>query len=253
MEIIALKLSVTTCYLVKAPSKYILIDMGYLEDWELFCERLSAVKVSLSEISHIILTHHHDDHCGLLNKIIRENPDIQVVMSYLAKELLLTGENDRTQGGGIINWRVKQLLSLKQAYLSVFLKKVIDKKKNLTFPPYHVRPNDILVKGETQLRSIGINLDGRIVATPGHTIDGISVFFDDGDCVVGDAAANFLQFAGTKYCVIFVSDLDEYYQSWRIILSEHARMIFPGHGKPFPVEELNKNMGKNKKENMVLL
>ncbi|MBU3202099.1 MBL fold metallo-hydrolase [Clostridium estertheticum] len=27
----------------------------------------------LSDISRIILTNHHDDHCGLLNKILKEN------------------------------------------------------------------------------------------------------------------------------------------------------------------------------------
>ena len=101
MKNITLRLSGTNCFLVKSRNKYILIDTGYEEDWELFQKQLIKYGVSLIEISHIILTHHHDDHCGLLNKIINENKDIKIVMSSRAKDLLLKGENDRTHGGGI--------------------------------------------------------------------------------------------------------------------------------------------------------
>jgi len=253
MELTPLDLAVTTCYLVKTPGKYVLIDTGYAQDWNLFCKRLAAANVSLDQISHIILTHHHDDHCGLLNQITRLNPAVRVVMPSLAKDLLLVGHNDQTHGGGIINRRVKQILALKQLYLSLFSKKLVEKKNNLYFAPYQVRANDLLVNGETALRDLGIDLDGKIIETPGHTVDSISVIFDDGDCLVGDAAANFLQFAGTKYCVVFVMDLDLYYQSWGKILSEHPRRIFPAHGKPFLPDELEKNRGKNKKEQLVLV
>ena len=51
--------------------------------------------------------------------------------------------------------------------------------------------------------------------------------------MVGDAAANFLQFAGTKHCIIYLEDLDQYYQSWVRILEAGAKRIFPAHGEPF--------------------
>lgn len=254
MEIIKLKLSVTNCYLIRNKEKYILFDTGYEYEWELFCKRLKEAGVSINEISHIILTHHHDDHCGLLNKILKENDDIKVVMSYLAKDLLLNGENDRSHGGGIINKRVKLiwLLNGKRFKVMLALKKYIDPKTNLKFPPYKVRENDIIISGDTKLKDIGIELDGAIIETPGHTVDSISVIFDDGDCIVGDAAANMLQFAGTKYCVIFICDLDEYYNSWRKIISGQAKRILPAHGEQFSVEKLKENIGKNKKKDMVM-
>ncbi|MGD0172159.1 MAG: MBL fold metallo-hydrolase [Halobacteriota archaeon] len=43
--------------------------------------------VELFQLSHVILTHHHDDHCGLLHNILRENDSIRVVMSHLCKDL----------------------------------------------------------------------------------------------------------------------------------------------------------------------
>jgi len=132
------------------------------------------------------------------------------------------------------------------------LKKVIDKKSNLKFPPYKTRENDILVSEDIRLETIGINLKGKIIKTPGHTVDSISVLFDDGDCIVGDAAANMLRFAGTKYCVIFICNIDEYYKSWEKIISENSKRIFPAHGKPFSVEKLKINIGKNLKKDMVI-
>jgi hypothetical protein len=36
MNILPLKLSVTTCYLIKAGEQYVLIDTGYEEDWDLY-------------------------------------------------------------------------------------------------------------------------------------------------------------------------------------------------------------------------
>ncbi len=240
-----LKLSVTNCYLIEIGNKYLLIDTGYEDDWGLFCKRLKAVGVGLSEISHIILTHHHDDHCGLLNRILEENPDIQIIMSYRAKDYLLAGKNHHADRGGYVNKRINLLFSLIQ---------IFDKRwRTHPFPPYQSRVMDILIKGETHFKEIGIGLNGRIIETPGHSLDSISIVFDDGDCVVGDAAANLLRFAGTKYCVIIIEDLEAYYKSWRKLISEGARQIFPAHGKPFPAEKLEQNIDKNSRKHMVMI
>jgi glyoxylase-like metal-dependent hydrolase (beta-lactamase superfamily II) len=240
-----LKLSVTNCYLIEMGNKYLLIDTGYENEWGLFCKRLKEVGVGLYEISHIMLTHHHDDHCGLLNKMLEENPDIQIIMSYRAKEYLLTGKNDNTHGGCYVNKRVNLFGSL----IKIFDKRLMTH----AFPPYQSRVMDILVKGETYFKEIGIELNGRIIETPGHTLDSISILFDDGDCVVGDAAANFPRFLGTKYCVVIIDDLEAYYKSWRKLISEGARQIFPAHGKPFPAEKLEQNIDKNSRKHMVMI
>ena len=251
MQMIPLKLSVTTCYLIPAGGKYILVDTGYEEDWNLFQTRLKEASMDCSQISHILLTHHHDDHCGLLYPILKENPSVRVVVSQSTAELLRKGENDRTHGGGLLNRRIAFLIRRKQFYVSVILRKKVDKARNLKFRPYAVRNCDIVFQGEPELRQLGIELDGRILETPGHTVDSISVLFSDGDCLVGDAAANMLRFAGTKYCVIFICNMDEYYRSWQKLLDEGAKQIFPAHGKPYSAEKLRENIGKNKAENLV--
>ena len=251
MKKIPIKLSVTNCFLLKAGENYVLVDSGYEEDLDLFRQGLVKAGVKLPQISHIILTHHHDDHCGLLGDILRDAASIKVVMARACKDLIAKGENDQTHGGGLINRRVAWLIRRKQFYLSVILRKKIDKSKNLRFTPFIARSSDILIDGDTRLRDIGIPLDGEIINTPGHTVDSISILLNDGDCLVGDAAASMLEFAGTKNCVIFISDMAEYYQSWQKIIAAGAKMIFPAHGKPFSVEKLKANFGKNKQDKLV--
>jgi glyoxylase-like metal-dependent hydrolase (beta-lactamase superfamily II) len=77
------------------------------------------------------------------------------------------------------------------------------------------------------------------------------VLFDDGDCLVGDSAASMLLFAGTHHCVIFVMDLDQYYASWRLLLSRGAKRILPAHGRPFAAAVLEREMDRNRKGNIV--
>jgi glyoxylase-like metal-dependent hydrolase (beta-lactamase superfamily II) len=151
----------------------------------------------------------------------------------------------------LLNKRVAFLTRRKQLYLSLKLRKKISPEKNLKFPPYLARDCDILVDGDADLRAIGVPLDGSLIATPGHTVDSISILFPDGDCLVGDAAASMLGFAGTHNCVIFVCDLDEYYRSWQKLIAAGARRIYPAHGKPFGVERLKANLGRNEAADLV--
>ena len=251
MDIIPVKLSVTTCYLIKTDEKYLLVDTGYEEDWALFQRRLREAGIALSQIAYVLLTHHHDDHCGLLHNILQENGAIRVVMSELCGELIQKGKNDQTHGGGLLNKRVAFLIKRKQAYVSLVLHKKVDKTNNLKFRPYMLRDNDIVFQGEPKLRDLGIPLDGTILSTPGHTVDSVSVLFPDGDCLVGDAAAHMLPFAGTHYCVIFICNMETYYQSWNKIIHSGAKCILPAHGKPFPVDKLQRNLHRNHAKNLV--
>ena len=252
MNFVVLPLSVTNCYLFRNGEKWVLVDTGYAQDWDLFNRRLAEVGLRVAQISHLILTHHHDDHVGFIHKLVAENATIVVTMCESTRDLLLVGRNDASHGGGLINRRIATLIGLKQFYVALKTGKRRQKKDNLCFEAYAARPTDIVFRGEPQLRDLGIDAAGRILSTPGHTVDSISILFDDGDCLVGDAAANMLSFAGTRNCVIFVMDLDQYYASWRKLLATGSKRILPAHGRPFSVERLSRNLGKNRIEDMVL-
>jgi glyoxylase-like metal-dependent hydrolase (beta-lactamase superfamily II) len=251
MDLITLRLSVTNDYLFRTGDKYALVDTGYEADWELLQKRLSEAKVAIGDISHLILTHHHDDHVGCIHDLLAANPAITVVMGPETSKLIRVGKNDQTHGGGLVNRRIAFLIRFKRFVVSGKTGKAVKKEDNLLFKPYIAREGDIILSGETRLRDLGIDADGAIVPTPGHTVDSVSLLFDDGNCLVGDSAASMLLFAGTKHCVIFVMDLDQYYASWRLLLSRGAKRIWPAHGRPFAASVLEREMGRNRKEDVV--
>ena len=162
-----INLSTCNCYLLKADNGYVLIDTGCDWEWDAFCSELQNAGVDLADLHHLILTHHHNDHAGLLNQVVVQNPGIVVVMSANAKDLLAKGRNDLPKGGGYLNQNVDTLM----ARLGTS-----DAIRTQTFPPYVTRGDDILVSRDASLRELGIGLDGRIIETPGHSTDSIWVY-----------------------------------------------------------------------------
>lgn len=59
----------------------------------MFQQRLKEANVMISQIGYLLLTHHHDDHSGLLHAILKENSAIRVIMSDQCNELIQMGEN----------------------------------------------------------------------------------------------------------------------------------------------------------------
>jgi len=57
--------------------------------------------------------------------------------------------------------------------------------------------------------------------------------------------------AGIKYCLIFVTNVDILYDSWQKIIKSSAKKIYPSHGKPFNIEKLRKNIGEYNNNSLV--
>ena len=96
----------------------------------------------------------------------------------------------------------------------------------------------MLISGDDAdtLKQIGI--EGEILHTPGHSADSISVLLSDGNAFVGDAAMNFLNFCRIKYRPIFIEDIDSVFTSWKKLMENGAKWIYPAHGRPFAVNKL---------------
>jgi hypothetical protein len=88
--------------------------------------------------------------------------------------------------------------------------------------------------------------------TPGHCVDHLAVVLESGEAFCGDAAASFLLLAGTRYCTVFMTDMNDAYRSWGKMLDAGARMIYPAHGRPFPAGKLRQNMGCIKNESLAV-
>ncbi len=235
-----LKVNMTSIYLLPCDGGYLQIDTGYEKDYDLYRKKLSKTGIPIEKIRYIFLTHHHDDHAGFLNQLTRDTNAV-VIMHERSVDLLASGQNDKSRGGGYVNNYVKLLAGLKMR---------LDPHWTLSFPPYQIRPMDITVneRDEQLLRRFGIS--GKILYTPGHCIDHISLILDSGEAFCGDAAANMLRWAGTKYCTVFMTDMKKAYSSWDRIVEAGATHILPSHGRAFSATKLQQYRGQIKNQDL---
>ncbi len=238
---VIIPLGISTVYLIPCQGGYLQIDTGYDRDYPKYRQGLERKGIDLHEIKYLFLTHHHDDHAGFLNEITRDTP-ITIIAHENAKELLQNGVNDKSRGGGYINRFIKVVANIKMRF---------DPHWTLTFPPFMLRNEDILVKDDDDLLLRRLVVDGQILYTPGHCIDHLSIVMDSGEAFCGDAASSFLLWAGLQYCTLFMTDMTASYQSWQKMLEYGAKVIYPAHGKPFPAEKLQQNLGKVTTEQLV--
>ena len=220
----ALKLGFTWCYLIKCRDGYLLIDTSYSNRFSQFRKSIAALGIDIREIRYLLLTHHHDDHAGFAAELVRKT-GCRVIVHRDAVEPLKIGESEDTMRP--VNRRVKALFSI----FTLF-------HRQFRFPPLILGENDILLTGDDFDFLKGIEINGKIVYTPGHTRDSISVILSDGSAFVGDVAMNFLRLTGIGHRPIFVEDIRTVYTSWQRLIELGAEVIYPSHGKPFSAREL---------------
>jgi len=230
-----IKLSKTNCYLISIDKGYILVDTGYAEDKIRFFKELSNHQIELNEIRFIFLTHHHDDHAGLLKDLIEQNPDIRIILNEYSVELLKNGVNSRAYGG---SWCSKRMKKAAEFY------RLINKKWTLSFPQFINRDTDIILPNQdVNLKQI-IGIDLSAIYSPGHSIDSISLLDENMNLFCGDAAADYLRILGTRYAPPFITDLSQFYSTWQKFIDLGVKQIYPSHGNKINIEKIKKNINK---------
>jgi glyoxylase-like metal-dependent hydrolase (beta-lactamase superfamily II) len=92
------------------------------------------------------------------------------------------------------------------------------------------------------LREYGV--PGRVIHTPGHTEGSVSVLLDSGEAFVGDIAVNRLPLRLSPGLPVLGHNLEQVKESWRALLGEGAKTVYPGHGKSFPAKVIREALGE---------
>lgn len=221
---------VMNTYLYPVDDGYVMIDTGYEGGLCAVEKRLVKEGIDLSLVKYIFLTHAHDDHAGFLTELLNKYPDIKVIMSDKAMPTLKRGQNS-FEGG------CSTLLAFVFCKLMALFGKAEHK-----FPAIPDRFNDRFIEiTEENKAEIEREISGKIIYTPGHTCDSISLRV--GNIIFcGDAAMN--GFPSINRLIIWIENLRDFEKSWEILINEGADMIYPAHGKPFKTSDLEKYKGK---------
>ena len=182
---------------------------------------LARYSINPTDIKLVVLTHADFDHMGSAGAI-----------KELTGAIIAVHRNDlQTLEEGRFNWPpgVTTWGKISHAILAPVMKKT-------PIPPQ--KADIILDDNDFPLQDFGI--DGKIIYTPGHTAGHVSVLLDNGDFFAGCMAHNIRLFTPGPRLPIYAEDIEQIKKSWKIIISLGAKMIYPGHGKPFPVEKIEK-------------
>ena len=226
MKIVNAGNRIMNTYVYAAPSGYVMVDTGYEHSLRSVEKKLNKHGIRLVDIKYVFLTHAHDDHAGFLNELLSKNEDLKVIASDAAMPTLKRGQNSFAGGCSTLTaWLFCKLMGLFG-------------KAEHTFPPledrYDTRFLTVTAENKTELEQI---LQGKILFTPGHTADSISLKI--GNLIFcGDAAMNGIP--SSKRLTIWIENTEQFAHSWEVLLSENAELIYPAHGKPFPPADLAK-------------
>jgi hydroxyacylglutathione hydrolase len=220
-EIYKLKFGINHCYIIKGKDA-IIIDGGPPKSGKSFLKKLDSLSIRPDEIKLIVLTHGDFDHAGSA-KEIKEITGARIAIHEYDRKNLEEARNNWPPG--VTTWGKATHFVLYPLFM-----------KLISFSP--AKADIILHDEEFPLEQYGIN--GRIIYTPGHTAGSVSVLLDSGEAFVGCLAHNAFPFTFHPVLPIYAEDIAEIKKSWDILIKQGAKMIYPGHGNPFPVEKILK-------------
>ena len=206
---------------------WVMIDTGYENSYAFVVKKLRSLLIQPDEIRYIFLTHAHDDHAGFLEEWMTKHPHTQVIAHEKSIEGLRKGQN-RFVGG----------CSTLGAFLFCQLMALLGNGEHRYPRLREEHLAKIITLNEAKLEAIESELNGKILFTPGHAVDSISLLVD-GNLFCGDAAMNGIP--SSHKITIWVEDKAAFEKSWDVMLASGAKKIHPAHGSPFCPCELRKN------------
>lgn len=218
-EIHPIQSGINTFYLIRDKGA-VLFDAGYINGATVFLDKINRLGIHPEEIKLIILSHGDFDHVGGAGEL-REMTGAKIVIHEKDRMYLEKGIFHWAKG--VTPWGKFSRASLKPIM-----------KKKAGFPG--IKADVVLQDNDFPLEPFGIQ--GKVVYTPGHTSGSVSILLDSGEAMVGCLAHNRFPFTTKPKLPIYADDPELLKRSWTKVIDGGARTIYPGHGKPFPLEKI---------------
>ena len=205
----------TNCYLLWGRRGVVLIDAGPPGSAEAIIAGAREAGVRAEDLRLILITHGHLDHYGAADEI-RDWCGAPVAAYPGEPEFSQDRRNAlppaQTLRGSLIRWTYMLLSPMAR------------------FEPLEA---DILLEDKAALLDYG--LQAWTVLLPGHSPGSLGVITPDGDLFAGDLFVNY----AVPSQPIYLSDPEAWQQSYERVLELRPRMVYVGHGEPFPGVDLD--------------
>ncbi|MCD4707215.1 MAG: MBL fold metallo-hydrolase [Candidatus Sabulitectum sp.] len=226
VDIIPIPLGYSRSYVLRGEG-VIAVDCGLSGKAGNFIKGLKTAGIAPEEVKLIVITHGHSDHVGSASEI-KSATGTKIAMHSSESKWL---ENPAMPAPpGVTVWG-RMFMSIRRYIMPV---------EEVTATGV-----DLLVGNEgISLEEFGI--PGSVIWTPGHTRGSLSVLLNSGDAIVGDLAMNMFPLRLSPGLPIFAEDMSDVIRSWELLISKGATVIYPAHGKPFPVSKIEREIKRYK-------
>jgi len=177
----------------------VLIDTGYVRDFDQTAQVIAGLGIDLSRVRLIINTHTHSDHIGG-NKSIQERSNCDIALHQVGKHFIDTLDDWSTW------WRY-------YSQEADFFKCTVA-----------LKDGEIVAVGPYKF---------QVIHTPGHAADGIALYHRDSGVLISsdtlwedDMAVMTLRVEGSRALFFHLESLDR-------LADLEITTAYPGHGRPF--------------------
>lgn len=150
MATIRIRQGNTNTFLV---SGRLMVDTGYAGTMRAFYGALKSNEIRLDSITHVMATHFHPDHCGLIREL--QQRGVVLILPEIQKE-------------------------------SIHFPDYIFKRDGIPYCPIDDSRAEVIRIEESREYLRTLSIEGEIISTPSHSPDSVSLILDEGDCMVGD-------------------------------------------------------------------
>ena len=214
-DIKTIELTFVNAFLLKVNEGFILIDTGLAMHREKLENELAAEGCLPGNLKLVIVTHGDFDHTGNC-AMLQKKYSCKIAMH--PHDLPMVTEGVRVR---------RKMKSFRNKVF--FIIRILFKKK-FTFDKFSP---DILLADGQRLDEYG--LSATVLHLPGHTKGSVGILTDEGNLFSGDTFTNNYK-PNTASLIENQSDLNN---SLSRLKALPVKMIWPGHGKPFDMEEVS--------------
>ncbi len=200
-------------YLLKTETGYFLIDTGIMKKRDQLEKQLNEAGCKTGDLKLIIITHGHLDHVGNA-AYLRDKYGAKIAIHSGDSKMVESGDMFVDTKGGIVIRLV-----------GVFMK-ILGLSNYEKFTP------DIYLEDLQDLSAYGMN--AKVIHTSGHSGGSISVLTAEGDLFCGDLFNN----NGKPEKASLIQDPQLLDASVERLGALQIATVYPGHGKPFRMEQL---------------
>ena len=204
------------CYLLRSEAGFFLIDTGSSSARKQLLSELANAGCIPGSLRLVLLTHGDFDHTGNA-AFLRSTFGTTLAMHRADSGMGESG--DMFENRKKPNVLIRTLIPLFTGF-----------GESERFTP------DLLLEDGSDLSPHG--LDARVLSLPGHSKGSIGILTAEGDLFCGDL------FENTKGPVLnaLMDDLESAKVSLAVLESYKIRFVYPGHGEPFAMEQLTKEL-----------